>query len=158
MRKIEKSKIVFILFIGFGFAIIAAIYLFFGPFSLISSAKDTIFYLSERNDTTQVTATVTDIEETSGVDSSIDYDVYVSYVYNNHSYKNIYWRTVGSKNEYSLGEVVDVNIFCSKPNDIVDPGFANYIGWIFPLIVTLCPLLVLIAYPPKFTLIKKSKT
>ena len=154
----RKMPIAFVVFLGFGFAIIFAIYLFLGPILLVDSIQDTIFYISERKNITQLQATVTDIRETSAVDSGSDYDVYVSYQYDNTSYQNIYWRTVGTKNECPLGEIVEVNIFCAKPNDIVDLGVANYIGWIFPLIVTLLPLLVLIVYPRKFKLIKKSKT
>lgn len=157
MKNFDKSAIPFIIFIGIGFAIIAAIYLFFGPILLVDSVQETVFYLSERKNTAHIQATVTDIDETSAVDSGVAYDVYVSYEYDNILYKNIYWRTVGAETEYSPGEVVAVNIFCSKPNDIADLGFGPYIGWIFPLVVTLCPLLVLIAYLPNLHLSKSKK-
>lgn len=137
------------IFIGIGLAFTVILYLIFGPILLVSSICDTVFYLSESNNTTQIEATVTLIDETSDVDSGSEYKIYVSYEYDNKSYKDIYWRTVGSKSKYSVGDNVNINVFNSKPSDIKDLGGLNYIGWAFPLLVTVVPIVAIIKYPPE---------
>ena len=148
--------------VKFFFAIIIfiflAIYVVFGPFFLVKAIPDTAFYLTERNNTIQVKATVVDIDESSSSDGGTEYDVYVSYEYNNKTYNGIYWKTVGLEKDYSVNDAVHVEIFKSRPDDIVDAGIANYIGWVFPLLVTIIgPLALIKTFSPNFTLIKKRK-
>ena len=68
--------------------------------------------------------------------------VHVSYEYNGISYDDVYWKLVSSENKYSINETVNLEIFKSKPNVIVEPSVAVYIGWIFPLVVTIAEFLL----------------
>ena len=131
--------------IGFSFFLVFVIYLIFGPFFLYGAVKDTYFYITHRDNTVITQAKVTGIEETSDVDSGTDYNIYVSYEYDDVLYDNVYWRTVSRYREFSVDEVVNVEIFAERPDDIVDFGFMNYVGWVMPLLITIGgPVAVLI--------------
>ena len=146
-------------FVGIGISLIFLIYIIFGPVFLVKDIRETYFYLIEMNNTIQVRATVVDIEESSASDGGSEYDIYLSYQYNDESYNNIYWKSVSFEDTYSLNDNVNVEIFKSKPDDIVNTGSANYFGWIFPLFITIIgPLAVIKTFFPDFTLVKKKNS
>lgn len=138
---------------------LVVIYIIFGPVLLVREIQTTSFYLKEADNTTQVEAVVVDIDETSGSDSGTEYDIYVSYLYHDKIYRNVYWKSVSYKTTYSLSETVYVEIFNARPDDIVDVGFTNSFGWAFPLFITIIgPLAVIKTFYPDFTLTKKRKS
>lgn len=132
------SKIVFWTFVGFGLLCVFAIFTIFGPVFLVNSVNEIVFHIKERDNTIQVQAIVTDIQESTDSEGGTNTDVYISYEYDNISYNDIYWKMSG---KYSINETVNVEIYKSKPSKIVDAGFSMYIEWIFPFVMTIVELI-----------------
>ena len=124
-------------FIGFGILCIVVIYIIFGPYLLVRSIGNVIEYHRDIDHVTEISAVVTNIDESVATEGGSEYSIYVSYNHNGSGYSNVYWKTTDSEADFPIGSTVTVKISENNPDKIFKGAFDRYFSLVFPLFFTI---------------------
>lgn len=107
------------------------IYLAFFIF-LPAVSQNYLEYVRLGNESVEVTAEITKIDEDQDSDGDSDYDIFVTYTYEGEKYSNVYYDRVGAEPEY--GEKIMVQIDPQNPSNVRETtSSVNWKIYGFPL-------------------------